>query len=349
LFNALTRAHAEVSNYPFTTIDRNEAIVPVRDERLDVVAEMFHQEKKVPTTIKFVDIAGLVKGAHKGEGLGNQFLGNIREVAAIAHVVRCFEDINVVHVENRVDPVADAETISLELALADLQSLEKRVERLRKSARSSKDDAAMVPVVEALLATLSDGLPARTCTAGEPEIRARVFKEMGLLTAKPMIYVANVAEEDLPDGGANPHVAALKALAQKEGVEVVVVSAKIEAELSELDEAEASEYRETLGLEQTGLDRLVTVAYRMLGLRTFLTAGEKEVRAWTIKAGDRAPQAAGVIHTDLERGFIRAETIFWEKLVEAGTWSGAKEKGWVRMEGKEYEVQDGDVLIIHNN
>lgn len=353
LFNAITKAGAVAANYPFATIDKNVGIVPLPDVRLQALQKLYTKGDRVPpivqTAVEFVDIAGLVKGAHKGEGLGNQFLANIREVAAIAHVVRCFEDMNVIHVENRVDPVADAETISLELALADLQSLEKRVERLKKNAKTSKDDAVMVPVVEALLAQLSEGLPARTCTVGEPEIRARVFKEMGLLTAKPMIYVANVAEEDLPDGAGNPHVAALKALADKEGVEVVVVSAKIEAELSELDEAEATEYRESLGLEQTGLDRLVKVAYRMLGLRTFLTAGEKEVRAWTIKAGDKAPQAAGAIHTDLERGFIRAETIFWEKLVEANTWSGAKEKGWVRMEGKEYEVQDGDVLIIHNN
>jgi ribosome-binding ATPase len=353
LFNAITKAGALAANYPFATIDKNTGVVPLPDARLTALQKLYIKGDRVPpivqTAVEFVDIAGLVKGAHKGEGLGNQFLANIREVAAIAHVVRCFEDMNVVHVENRVDSVADAETISLELALADLQSLEKRVERLKKSAKSNKDDAAMVPIVEALLALLSDGIPARTCTTGEPELRARVFKEMGLLTAKPMIYVANVAEEDLPDGAGNPHVDALKVLAAKEGVEVVVVSAKIEAELSELDDTEATEYRESLGLTETGLDRLVTVAYRMLGLRTFLTAGEKEVRAWTIKAGDRAPQAAGVIHTDLERGFIRAETIFWEKLVEAGTWSGAKEQGWVRMEGKEYEVQDGDVLIIHNN
>ncbi len=353
LFNAITKAGALAANYPFATIDKNVGVVPLPDVRLFALQKLYVKGDRIPpivqTAVEFVDIAGLVKGAHKGEGLGNQFLGNIREVAAIAHVVRCFEDINVVHVENRVDPVSDAETISLELALADLQGLDKRVERLRKLSKSSKDDAAMLPIAEALLAHLSEGLPARTCTAGEPEMRAKVFKEFGLLTAKPMLYVANVGEEDLPDGGKNPHVMALKTLAQKEGVEVVVVSAKIEAELSELDDAEATEYRESLGLEQTGLDRLVKVAYRMLGLRTFLTAGEKEVRAWTIKSGDRAPQAAGVIHTDLERGFIRAETIYWEKLVEAGTWSGAKEKGWVRMEGKDYEVQDGDVLIIHNN
>ena len=350
LFNAITKAGALAANYPFATIDKNVGIVPLPDERLVPLQQLFKKGDRTPqiiqTAVEFVDIAGLVKGAHKGEGLGNQFLANIREVAAIAHVVRCFEDDNVIHVENRVDSVSDAEIISLELALSDLQSLEKRIERLKKNAKTIKDDAALVPVVEALLAHLADGSPARTCTAGEPEVRARVFKEMGLLTTKPMIYVANVSEDDLPDGDGNPHVERLKALAAKEGVDVVVVSAKIEAELSELDEAEATEYRESLGLHETGLSRLVKVAYKMLGLRTFITAGEKETRAWTIRAGDKAPKAAGEIHTDLERGFIRAETIQWDKLVEAGGWSGAKEKGWVRVEGKDYEVQDGDVMII---
>jgi ribosome-binding ATPase len=348
LFNAITKAGAVAANYPFATIDKNVGVVPLPDERLQALAKLYTKGDRVPplvpTYVEFVDIAGLVKGAHKGEGLGNQFLANIREVAAIAHVVRCFESQEIIHVEGRVDPVGDAVTINLELALADLQTLEKRMERIRKNAKSSKDDAALVPLLEKLLEHLSAGMPARTFTDGDPEVLAKFYKESGLLTAKPMIYVANVPESDLPDGGDNPHVAGLKAMAAAEGMDVVPISAQIEAELSELDEEEALVFLGDLGLSEPGLNRLVRVAYTMLGLRTFLTAGEKEVRAWTIRQGDKAPTAAGVIHTDLERTFIRALVIDWKKFIEAGSIASAREHGWLRTEGKDYVMQDGDVV-----
>ncbi|MDX1931326.1 MAG: redox-regulated ATPase YchF [Capsulimonadales bacterium] len=353
LFNAITKAGALAANYPFATIDKNVGVVTLPDERLTALQKLYTKGDRVPplvpTAVEFVDIAGLVRGAHKGEGLGNQFLANIREVAAVAHVVRCFEDENIVHVEGKVDPLGDLETIDTELALADLQTIEKRLERLRKTARTNKDDAELLSVVEPLHERLSEGHPARTYTGADPELRARAYRNLGLLTGKPVIYVANVSEDDLPDGEGNAHVAAVREYAAKEGAEAVVVSAKIEAELADLGEEEAREYLASLGLTETGLNRLVKVAYRLLGLRTFLTAGEKEVRAWTIHSGDRAPQAAGAIHTDLEKGFIRAEVVEWDKLVSAGSWSGAKDRGWVRMEGKEYTVQDGDVMIIHHN
>lgn len=348
LFNAITKAGAVAANYPFATIDKNVGIVSLPDERLGILATLYLKGNRtpspVPTYVEFVDIAGLVKGAHKGEGLGNQFLANIREVAAIAHVVRCFESEEIVHVEGRVDPVGDAITINLELALADLQSLEKRMDRLRKNARANKDDAALLPLIERLLEHLSAGKPARTFTEGEPEVLAKFFKETGLLTAKPMIYVANVPDSDLPDGANNAHVIALKKLAAEEGMDVVPISAQIEAELSELDPEEALVFLNDLGLSEPGLNRLVRVAYRMLGLQTFLTAGEKEVRAWTIRQGDKAPTAAGVIHTDLERTFVRALVIDWQKLVEAGSIAAAREHGWLRTEGKDYVMQEGDVV-----
>jgi GTP-binding protein YchF len=350
LFNAITKAGALAANYPFATIDKNVGVVTLPDERLEALAKLFVKgERKppiVPTYVEFVDIAGLVKGAHRGEGLGNQFLANIREVAAIAHVVRCFEDPNVVHVSGKVDPLDDLETINTELALADLQALEKRLDKLRKTARVDKDDKALLELLEPLLSHLSEGNPARTYVPADPELFAKAAREMGLMTAKPVIYVANVAEEDLPDATGNPDVAKLRERAAGEGAEVVVVSAKIEAELAELEEAEAQEYLLSLGLKESGLNRLVRVAYRLLGLITFFTAGEKEVRAWTIHRGTKAPQAAGEIHSDLERGFIRAEVIEWDKLVAAGGWAQAKEKGWVRTEGKEYEVKDGDVMYV---
>ncbi len=349
LFNAITKAGAVAANYPFATIDKNVGIVTLPDARLDALSKTFTKGDRVPpiipTAVEFVDIAGLVKGAHKGEGLGNQFLANIREVAAIAHVVRCFDDDNIIHVENKVDPADDLETINTELALADLQTLEKRVDRLKKTAKNNKEDKELLDIGEPLLAHLAEGAPARTFATGtDRETRERAFKNFGLLTSKPVIYVANVAEEDLPDGEGSAHVAAVRAYAAREGTNVVVVSARIEAELAELDEAEATEYLSDMGLTETGLNRLVKVAYTLLGLRTFITSGEKEVRAWTIRAGDKAPRAAGVIHTDLEHGFIRAETVDWDKLVTAGGWAAAKEKGWVRIEGKEYEVRDGDVM-----
>ena len=350
LFNAITKAGAVAANYPFATIDKNVGVVMLPDERLDALSKTFTKGDRVPpiipTAVEFVDIAGLVKGASKGEGLGNQFLGNIREVAAVAHVVRCFDDPNIIHVEGRVDPLDDLEIINTELALADLQSVEKRVERLRKTAKTNKDDKELLDFAEPIYELLAAGTPARLYTDGDPDLRRKAFKNLALLTAKPVIYVANVAEEDLPDGANSAHVAAVRKYATQEGAEVVVISAKIESELADLAQEEAQEYLESMGLSEPGLNRLVRVAYRMLGLRTFITAGEKEVRAWTVRAGDKAPAAAGVIHTDLERGFIRAEVVDWDKLVTANSWSGAKEKGWVRVEGKEYEVKDGDVINV---
>ncbi|MCX7741177.1 MAG: redox-regulated ATPase YchF [Meiothermus sp.] len=350
LFNAITKAGALAANYPFATIDKNVGVVALPDERLSALQRVFTKGERippvVPTHVEFVDIAGLVKGAHKGEGLGNQFLAHIREVAAIAHVVRCFEDPNVVHVSGRVDPLDDLQTINTELALADLQTLERRLEKLRKSAKSHKEDQALLAVLEPLLPHLSEGHPIRTHTSLEPEVLAKAAREMGLLTHKPIIYVCNVAEEDLPDGAHNPHVARVRATAEQEGAEVVVVSAKIEAELAELSETEAQEYLASLGLKESGLNRLVRVAYRTLGLITFFTAGEKEVRAWTVRKGTKAPQAAGEIHSDLERGFTGAEVAEWNRLVEAGGWAQARERGWVRTEGKDYEVQDGDVVLV---
>lgn len=350
LFNAITKAGALAANYPFATIDKNVGVVTLPDPRLEALKVLFIKGDRVPpvvpTYVEFVDIAGLVKGAHKGEGLGNQFLANIREVAAVAHVVRCFEDPNVVHVAGAVNPLEDLETINTELALADLQTIEKRLEKLRKTARTDKDDKALLDALEPLMAHLSEGQPARTFAASDAEVLARGAREMGLLTYKPVIYVCNVAEEDLPDGANNPNVAKVREAAAKENADVVVVSAKIEAELSELSEEEAAEYLQSLGLSESGLNRLVKVAYHTLGLQTFLTAGEKEVRAWTVRQGTKAPQAAGEIHSDLEKGFIRAEVIEWSKLVEAGGWSQGKERGWVRTEGKDYVVQDGDVMYI---
>jgi GTP-binding protein YchF len=348
LFNAITKAGEVAANYPFATIDKNVGIVTLPDERLDALAKVYTKGDRVPplvpTIVEFVDIAGLVKGAHKGEGLGNQFLANIREVAAVAHVVRCFESEEIIHVEGHVDPVGDAVTINLELALADLQILEKRLDRLKKNAKSSKDDALLVPLVESLVAHLSEGSPARTFVWSDPELLAKFYKESGLLTAKPMVYVANVPDSDLPDGGSNPHYAALKKMAQDEGMDVVAISAQIEAELSELDPEEALVFLNDLGLSEPGMNSLVRVAFRLLGLQTFLTAGEKEVRAWTIRQGDKAPTAAGVIHTDLERTFIRALVIDWTKLVEAGSIAASRDRGWLRTEGKDYVMQDGDVV-----
>ncbi|WP_309709464.1 redox-regulated ATPase YchF [Armatimonas sp.] len=348
LFNAITRAGAVAANYPFATIDKNVGIVTLPDERLDALAKVYTKGDRVPplvpTIVEFVDIAGLVKGAHKGEGLGNQFLANIREVAAVAHVVRCFESEEIIHVEGHVDPVGDAVTINLELALADLQILEKRLDRLKKNAKSSKDDALLVPLVESLVAHLSEGKPARTFVWNDPEALAKFYKESGLLTAKPMVYVANVPDSDLPDGGSNPHYATLKKMAEEEGMDVVAISAQIEAELSELDPEEALVFLNDLGLSEPGMNSLVRVAFRLLGLQTFLTAGEKEVRAWTIRQGDKAPTAAGVIHTDLERTFIRALVIDWTKLVEAGSIAASRDRGWLRTEGKDYIMQDGDVV-----
>ena len=339
LFNAITKASVEAANYPFATIDKNVGVVAVPDERLDALRDLYTKGSRVPpvvpTTVEFVDIAGLVKGASQGEGLGNQFLANIREVSAVAHVVRCFEDENILHVAGEVDPLSDIETIHTELALADLSSLEKRHDKLRRSAKSNKDDAELLAAAEALIAKLSDGIPARQSGLEVP-------KEFNLLTAKPVIYVCNVAEDEAGTG--NAFSEEVRAYAEAEGSETVVISAKLEGELGELPEDEAGEFLADYGLEEPGLNRLIHSGYDALGLLTFLTAGEKEVRAWTVTKGSKAPQAAGEIHTDFERGFIRAEVIGWDKLVEAGGTVAAKGKGWVRTEGKEYVVRDGDVM-----
>ncbi len=341
LFNAITKAGVEAANYPFATIDKNVGVVAVPDERLVALRELYTKGTRVPplvpTTVEFVDIAGLVKGASQGEGLGNQFLANIREVSAVAHVVRCFDDPDILHVAGAVDPLSDVETINTELALADLSSLEKRTDRLRRSAKNNKDDAELLAAAQALMAKLSDGIPARQSGVDIPE-------DFNLLTAKPVIYVCNVAENEAGGADDNPNVAVVRKLAAAEGAEVVVISAKLEQELGELADDEAAEFLAEYGLSEPGLNRLIRSGYDVLGLLTFLTAGEKEVRAWTVTSGSKAPQAAGEIHTDFERGFIRAEVIAWDKLVEAGGTVAAKGKGWVRTEGKEYVVRDGDVV-----
>ena len=339
LFNAITKAQVEAANYPFATIDKNVGVVPVPDERLDALKQLYTKGERVPptvpTTVEFVDIAGLVKGASQGEGLGNQFLANIREVSAVAHVVRCFDNDNVIHVANKVDPVADIETINTELALADIGSLEKRLEKLRRSAKANPEDAALVTAADQLLEQLSEGVPARLTSVELPP-------DFNLLTAKPVIYVCNVSEEEVVAG--NRYVEQVRELAAREGAETVVISAQIEQELGELPSEDQALFLQDLGLSEPGLNRLIHKGYEALSLITFLTAGEKEVRAWTVTRGAKAPQAAGEIHTDFERGFIRAEVIRWDKLVEAGTIPAAKAKGWVRTEGKDYIVQDGDVV-----
>jgi ribosome-binding ATPase len=339
LFNAITKAQVEAANYPFATIDKNVGVVPVPDERLEALKKLYIKGDKippvVPTTVEFVDIAGLVKGASQGEGLGNQFLANIREVSAIAHVVRCFEDPNIIHVSGDVDPLRDIDIINTELALADIGGLEKRIDKLRRSAKGNKDDAALLESATQLMEKLSQGVPARLTEIEVPE-------DFNLLTAKPVIYVCNVAEADVVKG--NALVKQVSELAKKEGSEVVVISARIEQELGELADEDAVVFLEDLGLTEPGLSRLIRKGYTVLNLISYLTAGEKEVRAWTVRRGAKAPEAAGVIHSDFEKGFIRAEVIGWDKLVEAGSLVNARSKGWLRTEGKEYLVQDGDVM-----
>ncbi|WP_412028471.1 redox-regulated ATPase YchF [Deinococcus yunweiensis] len=347
LFNAITRAGALAANYPFATIEPNVGRVTVPDERLAALSRVFTKGERVPpiipTFVEFVDIAGLVKGASQGEGLGNQFLANIRETDAIAHVVRCFEDGNVIHVANRVDPIDDIETINTELVLADLAGLEKRVQGLSKKAKGGDKDAReQLALAEAILVVLGEGKPARAGVYDAP-----IPKDFGLITTKPVIYVANVGEDDLTQD--NEHVRKVREYAAAEGAQVVKISAQIEGELAEMPEDEARVFLTDLGVEESGLDQLVKVGYETLGLITFITSGEKEVRAWTIHRGETAPEAAGEIHSDLQRGFIRAEVIEWEKMVEAGGWSAAKGKGWVRTEGKDYVMKDGDIMnVLHN-
>ena len=349
LFNALTKAGAESANYPFCTIDPNVGIVTVPDERLDKLAEMYHPEKYTPAIVEFVDIAGLVKGASRGEGLGNRFLSHIREVDAVLHVVRCFEDGNIVHVEGSVDPIRDIETINLELIFADLERLEKRLGNLKKSAKNGdKTLLDGVALLERLQQHLEAGQPVRSFPL-EPEQRAFV-REMFFLTAKPVIYAANIHEDDIGKAPEDlPLVARLMEQAAKEGAEVMVVSARMEEEIAQLDDEERAAFLEELGIGQSGLDQLIRACYRLLGLISFLTAGPKEVRAWTITKGTLAPQAAGTIHTDFERGFIRAEVVAYDALMEAGSMAAAKERGWVRLEGKDYEMKDGDIVVFRFN
>ena len=350
LFNSLTKAGAESANYPFCTIDPNVGIVPVPDYRLKLLGDFYHSKKVTPAVVEFVDIAGLVKGASKGEGLGNQFLANIRECDAIVHVVRCFEDSNVIHVDGSVDPLRDIETIDLELIFADLEVLERRMAKIGKSARvGDKAAGKEYAMEERLKAHLEDGKDASSFELLNEDEEAW-FSEISLLTAKPVIYAANVGEDDLADDGENnEHVAKVRAFAAEHGSEVFVICAQIEAEMAELDDEERAEFLSDLGLETAGLDKLIQASYRTLGLMSFLTSGEDETRAWTIKIGTKAPQAAGKIHTDFERGFIRAEVVNFRDLLDAGSYAAAREKGKIRVEGKDYVVQDGDVILFRFN
>ncbi|MDX2230439.1 MAG: redox-regulated ATPase YchF [Leptolyngbyaceae cyanobacterium bins.349] len=346
LFNALVaNAKATAANFPFCTIEPNVGVVAVPDERLDVLAKISSSAEIVPTRVEFVDIAGLVKGASQGEGLGNQFLANIREVDAIVHVVRCFENDDIIHVSGSVDPIRDIEVINLELALADLGQIEKRLDRAKKQARGNKEIQLEVDALEKLLPVLNEGKPARQVELTEEE--ELTVKALGMLTRKPIIYAANVSEDDLATG--NEWVEQVRQLAVSENAQVVVVSAQVESELIELPEAERADFLESLGVTEGGLKSLIRATYELLGLRTYFTTGPKETRAWTITAGMLAPQAAGVIHTDFERGFIRAETVAYQDLVDTGSMGAAKEKGLVRSEGKEYVVQEGDVLLFRFN
>ncbi len=349
LFNSLTKAGAEAANYPFCTIDPNVGVVAVPDARVKKLGEIYHSKKVTPAIIEFVDIAGLVKGASKGEGLGNQFLANIRETDAIVHVVRCFEDDNVVHVDGSVNPLRDIETINLELIFADLEVIERRIGKVGKTARMNKSYQKEAALLEKLKQLLEEGRMAREYETDDEEEEA-LLKGYNLLTAKPVIYAANVGEDDLADDGAgNAGVSALREKAAGEGSEVFVVCASIEEEISQLEEEDKEAFLEDLGLKEAGLDRLIKASYSLLGLISFLTCGEDESRAWTIKKGTKAPQAAGKIHTDFERGFIKAEVIGYDTLLECGTVAAAKEKGLVRMEGKEYVVKDGDVILFRFN
>jgi len=346
LFNALTRAQIAAENYPFCTIDPNVGVVPVPDPRLGQLAEIVKPEKLVPTAVEFVDIAGLVAGASQGEGLGNQFLAHIRETDAIAHVARCFENDDIVHVSGKVNPASDLDTINTELALADLSTVEKAVDRAAKLAKSGDKDATRKrELYQRVRDALNEGKPARALVLADEE--RRDVRELQLLTAKPMMYVANVDEDGLKNG--NDHLRALQARAQAEGAVVVPVCAAIEAEISQLDETERSEFLKDLGLEEPGLNRVIRGAYKLLGLLTYFTAGVKEVRAWTVRAGSTAPQAAGVIHTDFERGFIRAEVIAFEDFLQYKGESGARDAGKLRLEGKEYIVREGDVMHFRFN
>lgn len=349
LFNALTAQEAALAaNYPFATIEPNVGVVAVPDERLEVLQKLNKAQKIVPATVEFVDIAGLVRGASKGEGLGNQFLANIRETHAVIQVVRCFEDENIVHVEGSVDPIRDIETIQIELALADLASIEKRKDKAMRAAKAGDKDARReLEIIEKISPILEEGRPIRA--AGLSDDEREIVRQWFLLTSKPTIYAANVDEATLADPAADPHVKKVMEYAAAENSDVVAICAKLEAELVALDQEERAEYLKDLGLGSSGVDRLIKAAYHMLGLMSFLTAGEKEVRAWTIPAGTKAPQAAGEIHTDIERGFIRAEIVSYDDLVACGSRKAAGEKGLTRLEGKDYVMQEGDIVEFRFN
>ena len=350
LFNSLTKAGAESANYPFCTIDPNVGVVTVPDERLNVLGEMYHTKKIIPAAIEFVDIAGLVKGASKGEGLGNQFLANIREVDAIVHVVRCFENSNIVHVDGSINPLRDIETINLELIFSDLEILERRISKVSKVARNDKSAAKELGLLNKVKAHLEDGKLAKTFEEADDEEEQAWLESYNLLTYKPVIYAANVSEDDLADDAANNEgVQAVREYAKGEQSEVFVVCAEIEAEISELDDDEKKMFLEDLGLKESGLEKLIKASYKLLGLISYLTAGEPEVRAWTITEGTKAPQAAGKIHSDFERGFIRAEVVSYDDLIACGSHTAAKEKGLIRLEGKDYVVKDGDIMLFRFN
>ena len=347
LFNAITAAGAESANYPFCTIEPNVGVVAVPDERLEVLQKLFQSEKQVPTAIEFFDIAGLVKGASKGEGLGNKFLAHIREVEALVHVVRCFEDENITHVEGRIDPINDIEIINIELMLSDLEVITRRITKTEKLAKADKSLQKELEILNTIKDTIEAGNSVRSIDFSEDE--KSFVRELSLLSYKPILYAANISEEDLVSNPENQYVKQVMEYAAKENSEVIVVSAQIEAEISELDIEEKMSFLNDLGLQESGLDKLIRASYKLLGLMSFLTAGPKEIRAWTIKIGTKAPQAAGKIHSDMERGFIRAEVINIDDLVTTGGYPQAREKGLVRLEGKEYVMQDGDVVVFRFN
>ena len=347
LFNAITNAGAECANYPFCTIEPNVGVVAVPDERIDNLAKMYNPAKITKAIVEFVDIAGLVKGASKGEGLGNKFLSHIREVDAICQVVRCFEDPNVIHVDGSVNPLRDIETINLELIFADLETLDKRLDKAKKNLKADKKYQAEIDLIEKLKENLNNGIPARAVECNEDE--QELVKDMFLLTSKPIIYIANISEEQIQTADDEEMVKQVKEYAAKEHAEVIPLCVKIEEELSGLNDADKKEMLEALGLEESGLDKLIKKSYDLLGLMSFLTAGETEVRAWTITKGTKAPQAAGKIHSDFERGFIKAEVVSYNDLMKEGSMLAAKEKGLVRQEGKEYVMQDGDIVVFKFN
>ena len=347
LFNSITKAGAECANYPFCTIEPNIGVVTVPDERVDKLAELYHPQKVTKAIVEFVDIAGLVKGASRGEGLGNKFLSHIREVDSICQVVRCFEDPNIVHVDGKIDPIRDIETINLELIFADIETVDKRLEKAKKMLKAEKKYQAEIDLLQKIKQNLQEGKPARVLKYTDEE--KIMLKEMFLLTAKPIIYVANISEEQIESAENDPQVQRVKEYVKEENLEVIPLCIKIEEELSGLNDEDKKEMLEALGLEESGLNKLIRKSYDLLGLMSFLTAGEPEVRAWTIKKGTKAPQAAGKIHSDIERGFIKAEVISFDDLIKEGNMVAAKEKGLVRSEGKEYIMQDGDIVLFKFN